>query len=244
MISSVWAENSNIGNSSSSRGSSNKQSSETGNQANNCQRFENGLSKIEQKMNELGSQVRTRQEEKSQNRLQKTEEIQANLAQKRERIDANFSAHIEKMLEVAKTSEEKTAIAEFQETIKLAMKNRREAIDAARLTLRSQMENQITERKKNADSLVSRYRNSVKTAFGKAVSDCASGEDVSAIKSALQGNLQQAKKILQEENQERVRSSFEAQTKIRNEAIEKANQEFKATLQSAKEELKKVFSAV
>jgi hypothetical protein len=208
-----------------------------------CNNFENAYSKIGQKMSETGKNIASKRQERLQNFTQKETELKTKLEAKRAEIDTNFAAHIEKMTGLAKTDEAKTAVAKFQTAVKTAMQTRRNSVDATRTAFQAQVQSRIGERKAAVDSLVSEYQNAIKAAFDKAKADCASGGDAATVRNTLRESLRAAKEKMQTEkqNMEKVKTELQAEIKTRNDAIQKADQDFKAALEAAKTELQKSF---
>lgn len=211
-----------------------------------CDRITSGYSKLEQKMVESENRIRTREEERKSEFDEKEEALRTRLTERRSEIDANFAAHIEKMIQAAgDDAVKKTAVAAFQLAVRNAMETRRTAVDAARETYRNQVETAVRERKTALDSPLAVFRSETKAAYEKAAASCEAGEEIASVRTTLQTNLKNAREKFQAQNQnrERVRTNLESEISVRNQAIQKANDDLKAALTKAKEAFQNAFTS-
>lgn len=157
--------------------------------------------------------------------------------------DARTEAQ-KKLSKIAKTDAQKVAVQNFQTQAKAAMDVRHTAIDAAMLAFRTALDKEAENRNTILTQAHNTYKTTVQTAVVKSKTDCTAGKDVVTVKAELTTALKSAKDALQTARQQLAQSktAIETITKTRNEAVKKAAEEFRATMEKLRAELKSTFT--
>jgi hypothetical protein len=165
------------------------------------------------------------------------------LAQKRIEQDTKRLAGYEKLLGHATTDEQKAAVEKFKSTVEALVIARRAAVDAAIAIYRSGMEKLITDRKAGMDVALATYKAAIKAAEQKAATDCAAGIDPLTVRTNLKSAADAARAAYKSEREIVKKISDQVKTlgDARKAAFEKALNDFKVALETAKNELKAVF---
>jgi len=178
-------------------------------------------------------------------RLQRFEKKVADAERRREvwrkSVDANIEAQLKKMMDSAKTDAQKDAIIAYEKTLKNAIAARRLAIDQAQEAFFLHLSERFSLKRDNLETILLAYRNDRKAAFDEAQSQCAAGTDMNQVKADLKTSLKQAREKFQEQMKNREKGNADLKSYIdeRNQAIRKAQDDFKATMTLARTELKK-----
>ncbi len=208
-----------------------------------CSRLSEFHSKVDQKITNLDTkleekinQILTRLGVRWNNR-------DTRLTEKKEKWDTNRNEHYAKLIERAKTEEQKQAVNKFIEKIEVAVAVRRTAVNAAIQTFRQGLEQARTTRQSSIRTAVSVFKNSVNSAFEKAESDCKKGVDKTAISKELKTSLKNARDKLTDDKQtiEKLGPVMSGLVTTKNQAIQKAFQDFKTVVEEARKELKVAF---
>jgi len=165
------------------------------------------------------------------------------VAQIRLNRDANFEEHFQKLEESAVTDEQKKAVDDFEAAVKAALALRRSAVDSAMNNFREGVKNAIGKRKTDADQSIAEFDAERQSSFQKAQTACASGANAQAASKALHAYLQAAKTKLHAsmKSLENVGNTVSQLAAARKQAVEKAHDDFKAAMEKARVDLKKVF---
>lgn len=209
-----------------------------------CNRISNLLSKIDQRITKQNTKLEEKRD-KISNRIEKSRQKRdARLAEKREKWDANREEHFVKLEEKAGTDEQKQAILEFIETIKLAIKTRRAAINKAIQDFRKGLDEIKSSHKLSVNTAISNYRNEIKTVFEKAQSDCDNGIDPKIVREGLRNDLKQVKEdfAINKKGIEKNKDEMKSLIAAKKEAIKKAINNFEAAIEQARIDLRTSFS--
>ena len=208
-----------------------------------CQRVSEFSSRIDQKITEQNVKLEAKRNETANKISSRRQERTSNLAEIRTKWDESRTEHFQKLREKAETDAQKQALIQFKEAVNSAISTRRAAVDAANSGFQQGVDQAITARKIAADAAVANFRNSVKAAWDKAKTDCASGVNTATVRQNLKSALKSAREKFVSDKQavEKLRDSMKNLIQTRKQAIEKANQDFKAAMEKAKDDLKAVF---
>lgn len=208
-----------------------------------CLRIDEILSKINERMDQREEQI----EKRIQNKIQEVEknrgERDESLVEFRENADEWREESYEKLEAKAKTDEQKAVVEEFKKTIEAAVDARRVAIDAAIDTFRNGVDGAWADHQSSIGGAANTYRETVRTTFEKAKSDCEGGVDAQTVRANLHTSLQAARGQLKEDKTgvTKMRDLMHDLIEAKKTAFEKAISDFKAAVQAAVAELKKSF---
>lgn len=212
-------------------------------QAKFCEKISESSSKFTARFDEKTEKVRTRVDARLGNWDEKRSERDAKLAEIRTMRDENFEEHFKKLEERAQIEEQKKAVTDFETTVRKAVEVRRSAIDTAIKAFRTAADNLIGNRKNGLSDAAKTYQASVEAAFAKAKSDCSGEKDPKTVRSELHASIQAARTKFNSDRQgvDKVGSQMQSLINTRQQAMEKAKADFKAAMEKARTELKKVF---
>ncbi len=168
------------------------------------------------------------------------------LKKRREERDRYREKYYEELEKKAQTEEQKEAVKKFKETIENAVKKRRATIDQAVADMRSGIDAAIRERQAAIKSAVVSFENDEVVALNKAKNACDENADNEDLKNTMK-EVREGIKIHRNRYKEqfhkvrKVGDVAEELAKTKRETIMNAIEEFKATVKSAQEELRKSF---
>jgi len=174
-------------------------------------------------------------------RLQKIQDQRASqLAAKREKWDNARAVHYEKLESRARTDAQKQALTQFKQEVDAAIAARRTAVDLALANFEQGISEALISRRSSSDAVLNEFRNSIRAAFGQTESNCASDKQFSEIRESLRSGLQAAKDGLSSDVQsiDKLGAQVSELVKARNEAIQQAVQDFKAKMETARDNFK------
>lgn len=208
-----------------------------------CQRVETLDTNMQKRLDDRLARVVQRRTDQLNKLQAKIEERDQNIAAKREEADAKRAELIAKLEAQAVTQEQKQAVATFKAAIEAAVTARRAAVNAAGKTFRDGVKQALNTRFDTTKSLAQAMRADVDAEYEKAKTECANGTEPKTARQTLIDNLKtlRAKYIEDLKAVDKVITQLETLKKTRNEAVKKAVDEFKATVQTAVAELKAAF---
>lgn len=182
-----------------------------------------------------------------QNFLERLNNVTSRLSGIQEKIDSkrikwqeNRSKFYEKIGQKAKNDSQKQALANLKQEIDQAITERKAMIDQARIDFRASFEEAVGARHQAVIQALNDYKADLEAAYNKAKADCEQGLTAKTLKEALARALKVGKDKLQEAKTQ-IDSFGDLLAPIvqaRNEAIKKAQDDFRAIVSSAKEEFK------
>lgn len=193
------------------------------------QRIANRDAKLEEKRARIADIIKTRQTKRD-----------VKIAEKRAKWDANRAEHFAKLEEKAGNDEQKQAALDFKEAMSEAISIRRAAINQAIQDFRQGTKEAIASRKASADSAVLALRTSIKSAFEKAESDCDTGIEARTVRENLRADLKTAKEqfTIAKQGIDKLGVQKEILIDQKKEAINKAIDDFKTAVETAKADFK------
>ncbi len=208
-----------------------------------CSRLGSANAAKETKMAELENRLSLKRSEQAGELEKRRLERENKLAEKISESDSKRLAGYEKLLEKATTDEQKAAVEQFKLTVETAVSTRRAAIDLAVDEFRAGLDSIIAERKTANDAALTRLKAAIKTAEGKAEADCGAGIDPATVRTQLRSSIEAARNVFKTERESMVKIGEQVKTlnTARKTAFDKAKADFKATVESAINELKAVF---
>jgi hypothetical protein len=211
--------------------------------ANFCTRVVESLSAVSAKLNENDGRLREKRTE-TQNKLkERRDERQAAINEKRTETVSKAEESL-KELDLEATTEQKAALQEFRTTLNSAQTKRKAAVDAAMQTYRTGLDKLVSARHEAARTATATFKTSVSAAIQKAKTDCAAKVDPKTVRETFTTSLKAAQEQLRTDlkNVEKPGQEVQALAKVRNEAVRKAHDEFRATMKAAHEKLKAAFT--
>lgn len=209
-----------------------------------CLQVEKLSSKIDQRLTEREEKIKEAQTGRTQNFKDKRDNRDSELEQFREKWNANRDQFYAKLAEKADTNAKKQALEKFKVSVEAAVKTRRAAIDKAINDYRAAVDKLVASRKTAIDAAKVTYRNAIRSAFKNANDACAKNDvDPAKVREQLKADLGAARNKYQSDVQaaEKIGQSIQDLIKTRREAVAKAIEEFKTTLEKARVDLKEAW---
>jgi len=208
-----------------------------------CNSISNLTSKYDQRITDRETKLETKRVEITNRIAERWEARDEKLAEKREKWDENREEHFDKLEEKAETDEQKQAFLAFKQAVTAAIASRRAAIDKAIDDFRQGVEQAKIDRKSAADTLRNTFRNSIRAAFQKAETDCDAGVDPATIRTNFRAEVNAAKEKFETDRKEmeKLQDMMKTLINTRKEAIEKAIDDFKTAMETARTEFKAAF---
>lgn len=205
-----------------------------------CDRLDTRLSNLEKMVSERETKFESRMSEREGHLQKGRSERDKNIQDMRARSLANREERFAKMSGKSLTEEQKKALLEFQETVKKLVADRQKAMDAGRDAFRTGVDKLISERKTKLEALLAQMKSSVEEAVAKAKKDCASGVDPETVAKNMKDSVAKARQTFKDEVAKlpKVSDSMKTLVEAREKVFEKANSDFQAGLEKAKEVLK------
>lgn len=225
-------------------GNSNKgnNTSANANKESICSKIEDWANKIDQNISDKEIRIQEKRTERNQIMDNRREERDAKLIEIRNKWEANRAEQYAKLLEKAQDNEQRQAVIEFKQDVEAAIAARKAAVDKAISDFRDSLDQVIAGRKTAIDAAKATYRNAYQVAVQKGVTDCAAGVDANQVRTTLRAALRAGREEYNEDRQAVEKMDVKALVEIRQEAFEKALEDFKTAMQEAREELKAAFT--
>jgi hypothetical protein len=195
-------------------------------------RFESAKDKIRTRQTEILDQI-------GKNRQSREERV----AEARSQWDQRRAQQFQAMLNKADTDQKKKVVAVFQQAIEIAVKAKRDAISAAKDQYLEDFDALIAARNEQANDAAGKYGAAVKAALGSASSGCAAGNDTKAIRLELVNALKAAKEEFRIERAVLGKTGADAIKEKRDKTVKAAQDEFKAAIEKARQDLKEALGA-
>lgn len=208
-----------------------------------CSRFVENARKISGNLTERRSQLKERKDNRGNMVETRRNEREMKLQGNRSDADERRTAMYEKLSKRAKTDEQQAALAVFKKTVEEAVETRRDAVDLAISEFRRGVDQAVAGRKDDMETAGERFKTAVEANLDQAQKGCENGTDQATIRTDFKSGLQSARAALANDRKasDKVGEQVKALAEIRRGAVKKALDEFKATLASARAELKKAF---
>ncbi len=203
------------------------------------ERLENVIKKrksfIDNRFNERISELQKR-------RNSKDEAVKERRAE-RDRYREKYYEELEKR---AQTDEQKKAVEKFKETIENAVKKRRTTIDQAVEDMRKGIDDAIAQRKTVVDNAANSFNNDELSALNKTKNSCnenTNNEEWKSMINVVRENIRMHRDDYKQQLKQAKKVGDVARelAKTKRETIMNAIEEFKTTVKSAQEELRKSF---
>lgn len=208
-----------------------------------CENFASRMEEMQSRLTERKEKFVDRKKSRIDYLDEKRDTRDNVLTERRGEQDARRNAWYEKLEVAADTDEKKAAVEEFKKTVETAADTRREAVDAAISAFRKSVDAAVTTQKENRAGGVETFEAIVEVALTQAKQDCADGKSPETVRSTFQSSLKSARDTLQSERKEgyNLGAVVKDLAATRQVAMKSALDAFKATLEQAKADLKKVF---
>lgn len=193
------------------------------------------------------SERQNRFEERKENRVGTIDENRDNrdggLADHRSDADERRNDMYAVLESKADTDAEKAAVAAFKKTVEGAIDTRRDTLDAALEAFRTGVDDAIAGRKDDMDKAASQFTAAVSTAVDQAKKQCEDGATPATVRTTFQNALAAARASLEEDRKtsEKIKEQVQALADARKATFAKAVSDFKATMETAKADLRKAF---
>lgn len=210
-----------------------------------CARLTSNALSIQNQLSEKYGQLTERKQKRVQTFKANREDRKEKFTELRDKAKDTRAQAQDRLSKIAKTEAQKQAVQNFQTKAKTAMETRHTAVDAAMLAFRTALDKEAENRNTILTEAHNPYKTAVQTAITNAKADCATGKETGTIKTELNTALKSAKDALQTARQQLTQSktAVEVIVKTRNEAVKKAADEFRSTMEKLRAELKTAFTA-
>jgi len=208
-----------------------------------CSKLSNFYDKSIKKIIEQQTKLEQKRIESAEKITNHQAEQEVRKAKNRIKWDGNRAKQYTKLEEKAVTDAQKQAIANFKIAVNTAVIVRRTAVDTAIKTYRDAAKQLIDSRKTAVDGIIGAFKTTVQSAVDKAKADCVAGIDAKTIKADFNVSIKAAKDKFKSDQYQikKFMQLLQDLSKTRNEAIQKAHQDFVAAMDKAKKDLKTVF---
>ncbi|MEJ0021898.1 MAG: hypothetical protein WDN47_05000 [Candidatus Doudnabacteria bacterium] len=166
----------------------------------------------------------------------------SSVAKIRASAKGNFAADIAKLNAKATTDAQKAAVASFQVSVQAAQTTRQQAIQAAISAYMTAVQQEITNRENTVQTAATTFQSAVTAALAKAKSDCASKVDSPTARATFAASISSANTTFKASVTGLATGQLIALAQTRDNAIQAANQAFRASLQQAVVTLKAAFA--
>jgi hypothetical protein len=164
--------------------------------------------------------------------------VETRIAEQRAKADAKRQEHFSNIDSKATTTQ-KQAVTAFQTAIKDAVAKRRAAVDAANTAYKQAVLVTLKQRQTQLRTAAAAYQTSVTTAVNRAKASCTAGAKPAVVRETLQAGLKAARQRLETARKAAIKVGNQGTLKAtRKAAIDKANADFKASVQQALTTLK------
>ncbi|MDP3795364.1 MAG: hypothetical protein Q8R13_05620 [bacterium] len=160
---------------------------------------------------------------------------------RRDNGDTQRTVRYESLAARATTDAEKQAVAAFKTAMEAAVSARRTAVDKARITFRQQLDQEIAKRNTSMDSARNSYKSAVDSALAKAKTDCAAGIAPVTARQTTQTSMPAARDKFRSDIAAIERASYQSLTTTRNQAVQRAVDDFRTAAQKAADDLRAAF---
>lgn len=196
-------------------------------------------SDVDEQLLKIQEQKKERLDRASDERLTKGSRIEENRSQ----WEVNRAHQYDALFALAKTSQQKEAVRQFQKTMEQLVRARQDALDHAQDVFRTETDKLIASRKVSAERAVTTFKDSFEDASFRARTDCADSKDPSLVREEYRDRVEGARKKLQDDRKaiEKVRISLEPLVATRAQAIQDAMNAFTVGAEQARDDLKAAF---
>lgn len=158
----------------------------------------------------------------------------------RERWEENRAENFAKIAEKLSTDAEKQAFVTLKIAVEAAIAARKMAVDAAVTAFRNGVDAKVVERKTAIEKLVADFKTAVDAAYTKAKSDCDSGTGPQTVRQTLTDALKAARDKYNADKKtiEKNTTAVNELAEIKNAAIKKAVEDFRAAVVIARADFK------
>jgi len=204
-----------------------------------CENIDNRLSNSSRQLSERESELQTRTEkreaEMNARRGDKDTKVEDRRAEALTRQEKKFNSVLSK----ATTTEQKLVLQEFRAGVQAAVEVRQKAMDDARDEFRKGVDETVTDRQGQMDNALTVRQTAIDSASAKAKSDCASGVESQTVRNTFQASIKSAQETFKASisGLKDGKDDIKSLTETRQVAFEKAQTDFRNTLESLKKTL-------
>jgi hypothetical protein len=187
-------------------------------------------------------------EERRTEQLQRVGQNRLNRDEKRLEVrtkaETNRETRFGQLEARATTDEQKAAVATFRNTLASLTETRRQAVDSAISTYRGSVDGSIATRKTTSETARTTLRSAIDSVLSQAKTDCTNGVEIQAVRTNTNNGIKTARQQFAEavKSLEKTKDNVTEASKIRREAMNKIQAEFKAGYDKAVAELKTAFA--
>ncbi|HEY4523164.1 MAG TPA: hypothetical protein VJK73_02205 [Candidatus Paceibacterota bacterium] len=207
-----------------------------------CTNIDATASQIQTRMGEVSAKITEFKATRNTTRSERWSGQEAKLSAARGNGDTKRAEGYVKLDAKATTDAQKAAVATFKNTVEVAVTTRKAAVDAAIAAYRTGVDAALATHTAALDSADAAFEASVNTALEQAKSDCAAGVDPATVRTTLTSSIKSARDTFQAARKENtLKGTRESLAATRKAAVDTAIANFKASVESAKTDLKAAF---
>lgn len=208
-----------------------------------CTRLPEFSGKVSGNLSERQTKIDERTAEVFKNTANNRIEMDTKVKESRAGADVRRNEQILKLTERATTPERQTAVKNFTAVLSTAISTRRTAVDAARATSRVAVDKIENNKKTSVEALLTAFKSSVNTALEKAKTNCTAGVAPKTVRTQLLASLKSSRTTLQTsiKSLDKFSDLIVPIRTARDVAIKKAQDDFAASMEKAKADLKATF---
>lgn len=209
-----------------------------------CSKVEDMNNKITMRLGDKQKDFQKRRQDNLNNIKDKVQAKNSQLAILRLQWDKNRMSHYEKLIEKSTTQEQKAAIEEFKSIVESAVTKRRDLFDKATQDYQSTIDYAMNNRQNGLEEVSNSYKSDITRSKEQLEKDCQQDKSESDIRNSFNNSIQQAKRNLESNvaGVDQLALQINQARQNRTKALEQAMSEFRATIESAKEELRVALS--
>lgn len=209
-----------------------------------CESLSKRVSPIQNQLADMLSKLEQRGIDRKTNLDKSWTNYQNALNNQQNKQDKDFSADADKLNQRAKTDAEKAAVSAFIQAIHAAITTRRLAVKTALDVFHSAVTAAAESNKAAVLSSIRSSADALTAALNKAKDNCASGSIQQTIRTDLISAMQSAKSsFASARNKDDISSQMKQLVTVKNAALEKAHQDFRAAVIVAKDTLKAILGS-
>ena len=208
-----------------------------------CSKLTTATDKISSEVNKKKDELDKKKTEKSEKLKESQNEWAKKLTEFRTKEDTTRAENFGKLDELAKTDQQKAAVAAYKQAILAAVAARRTGHDTNQQTFLNAVKTLVSSNKQEVDNDKTVFANAVNAAIANAKASCAAGVPTNEVKAKLQSDLKSAREKFKTERKddESMKGKIKALNETRREADKKVKETFKTATEIARETLKAAF---
>lgn len=204
-----------------------------------CERISRLSDDIQARLEDGRTKLLARRDERTERLTQHRADLDSRLVDRREKWEGHWDDLIGRL--EASSATNTAAIAAFKTAMEAAWKTRNVSVDAARKAFRDGLDKLLADKKAAVENASLAFRASAAAAFAKAKTDCDSGVSPEMVMTNLRTALKTAQEKFNADRKsiDKIGEKVKALVQVRQAAVAKAVDDFRAAVEKAKTDLKR-----